>query len=262
MLTPAAASRIILSDALGWVLILHMDLSIVIPAFNESQKIARDVEAAAAFLKNHNLTGEVMVVDDGSRDTTAAAAEAAIVPPDVPLNVIRYEDNRGKGYAVRTGMAASTGEYAMFADSGSCVPYEAALLGLELLKSGQCELAHGSRKMPESIIRQPQTLSRRLMSRLFRTLMILFMKIPTELTDTQCGFKIYRGNVARELYGACITDGFIFDIEIILGAGRAGYRICEFPIEWTSDLDSRLAPTRNAVRMLRELLTIRRTLSE
>jgi len=238
-----------------------MDLSIVIPAFNESRKIARDVEAAAAFLKNNNLTGEIVVVDDGSSDNTTAAAEAAIIPSDMLLNVIRYEDNRGKGYAVRTGMAASTGEYTMFADSGNCVPYDTALLGLELLKSGSCELAHGSRKMPGSVIRRPQSCFRRLMSRFFRLLMVLFMKIPTELTDTQCGFKIYKGDVAWELYGACTTDGFIFDIEIILRACRAGYRIREFPLEWTSDRDSRLAPTRNAGRMLRELLAIRHTLS-
>lgn len=238
-----------------------MDLSIVIPAFEESRKIARDVEAAAAFLKGEGLAGEIIVVDDGSRDDTAAAAKEADIPPDVHLNVIRYDIHRGKGCAVRIGMAASKGEYVMFADSGGCVPYENALRGLEMLKGGSCELAHGSRKLPESRIQRPQAWYRRILSRIFRWVIVRAMKIPAGLTDTQCGFKLYRGDVARTLYSSCITDGFMFDVEIIMRASKANYRIREFPIEWTSDRDSRLSLTRNAGRVLRELLTIRRILA-
>ncbi len=237
-----------------------MDLSIVIPAFEESRKIARDVEAAAAFLKGEGLAGEIIVVDDGSRDDTAAAAKEADIPPDVHLNVIRYASHQGKGCAVRIGMAASKGEYVMFADSGGCVPYENALRGLDMLKSGVCELAHGSRKLHESRIQRPQAWYRRILSRIFRWVIVRAMKIPAGLTDTQCGFKLYRGDVARTLYSSCITDGFMFDVEIIMRASKANYRIREFPIEWTSDRDSRLSLTRNAGRVLRELLMIRRTL--
>lgn len=238
-----------------------MDLSIVIPAFEESQKIARDVEAAAAFLKGEGLAGEIIVVDDGSRDDTAAAAKEADIPPNVHLNVIRYDTHQGKGCAVRTGMAASRGEYVMFADSGGCVPYENALRGLEMLKSGSCDLAHGSRKLRESSIQRRQAWYRRILSRIFRRVIIRALKVPAELTDTQCGFKMYRGDVARKLYSECITDGFMFDVEIIMKARRGGYRIREFPIEWTSDRDSRLSLTRNAGCVLRELLMIRRTLA-
>jgi len=239
-----------------------MDLSIVIPAFEEHGKIARDVEAAAAFLNDKGLSGEIIIVDDGSRDETAAVARSADVPPDVHLNVIRYDPHRGKGYAVRTGMAASKGEYVMFADSGDCVPYENALHGLDMLKSGACELAHGSRKLRESSIQQRQAWYRRILSRIFRWVVIRAMKIPAGLTDTQCGFKMYRGDVARTLYGACITDGFMFDVEIIIRACEAGYRIREFPVEWTSDRDSRLSLVRSAGRILLELLTIRRTMRQ
>ena len=239
-----------------------MDFSIVIPAYEERMKIARDVEAAAAFLVRNDFAGEVIVVDDGSKDDTAKVAGNTTVAPDVHLEVIRYEEHRGKGYAVRKGMGHSSGEYAMFADSGSCVPYDDVLQGLDLLKYGSCDIAHGSRKMTGCNIERGQSLYRRICSKMFHWFIIYDMKIPAEFTDTQCGFKIYKGDVARELYGQCITDGFTFDIEIIMRAQRGGYRIKEFPIDWTCDRDSRLSPTRNSWSVLSELLTIRRVMSK
>ena len=239
-----------------------MDLSIIIPAFEESKKIARDIEEGAAFLEAHNLSGQIIVIDDGSTDNTAEAAKNIAVPPNVQLNVIRYETHRGKGYAVRTGIKHSSGEYVMFADSGSCVPYEDTLRGLELLKSNACDIAHGSRKMRECHIEKTQSLYRRICSGIFHWFVIHDMKIPAEFTDTQCGFKMYKGDVARHLYGEAITDGFSFDIEIIMRAQKEGYRIREFPIDWTCDRDSRLSPTRSSWHVLSELLTIRRTMSK
>ena len=97
---------------------------------------------------------------------------------------------------------------------------------------------------------------------MFHWFVIHYMKVPAEYTDTQCGFKIYKGDAARHLYGECITDGFIFDIEIILRARKEGYHIQEFPIDWTCDPDSRLSPTRNLRRVLTELWTIRQIMSE
>jgi len=239
-----------------------MDFSIVIPAYEERMKIARDVEAAAAFLKRNDFTGEVIVVDDGSRDDTAEVARNTTVAPGVQVEVIRYEEHRGKGYAVRKGMEHSSGEYVMFADSGSCVPYDDSLQGLDLLKYGTCDIAHGSRKMMGCNIEKGQSLYRRICSKMFHWFIIYDMKIPAEFTDTQCGFKIYKGNVARELYGECITDGFTFDIEIIMRAQREGYRIKEFPIDWTCDRDSRLSPTRSSWSVLSELLAMRRVMSK
>lgn len=235
-----------------------MDLSIVIPAFEESNKIASDVKAAADFLEDNNFTGQIIVVDDGSKDDTAQPAKNAEISPRVKLNIIRYEQHRGKGYAVRQGIKQTTGKYVMFADSGLCVPYKYTLRGLDLLKSGECDISHGSRKIRGCHIEKAQSLYRRICSKLFHWFVIHVVKIPAELTDTQCGFKIYRGDVARELYGQCVTDGFAFDIEIIMRARKKGYRIKEFPIDWTCDPDSRLSPTRSSWRILSELLTIRR----
>lgn len=239
-----------------------MELSIVIPAYDESRKIARDVEAAAEFLNHHQLTGEIIVVDDGSKDGTSQAAKDVKVSPNVKMEVIRYEEHRGKGYAVRTGINHSSGQYVMFADSGSCVPYEDTMRGLDLLRDGACDIAHGSRKMRGCHIEKAQSLYRRLCSKLFHWLVIHDMGIPAEFTDTQCGFKMYKGDVARRLYGQAVTDGFTFDIEIIMRAQREGYRIKEFPIDWTCDRDSRLSPTRSSWRVLSELLTIRRIMSK
>jgi dolichyl-phosphate beta-glucosyltransferase len=208
-----------------------MDFSIVIPAYDESKKISRDISEAAGFLEAHKFTGQIIVVDDGSKDNTTEIAKKSTIPPNVQLNVIRYEKHRGKGYAVRTGMKRTTGEYVMFADSGSCVPYEDTLRGLELLKSDVCDIAHGSRKMRGCHIEKMQSLYRRTCSRMFHWFVIHDMKIPAEFTDTQCGFKMYKGDVARHLYGEAITNGFTFDIEIIMRAQQEGYRIKEFPID-------------------------------
>jgi len=238
-----------------------MDLSIVIPAFEEGHKIARDVTAAGQFLKANDLQGEIIVVDDGSGDDTAEASRKAPVPDGVERRVIRYESHRGKGYGVRMGMTKSTGKYAMFADCGLCIPYDNVLVGLNMLKNGGCDIAHGSRRHLQSAILRNQPWHRRLLSRTFKWTVRTILQVPRNLADTQCGFKIYRGDVARELYGQCVTDGFLFDIEIILRAARKGYRIGEFPVQWACDRDSRLSVTRTPWPVLSELLALRRAMA-
>jgi dolichyl-phosphate beta-glucosyltransferase len=238
-----------------------MDLSIVIPAFDESKKIANDVKAASAFLDSQQFTGEVIVVDDGSADGTCEVANSIKVPTSLTLKVICYKPHQGKGYAIRTGIKATSGQYVMFADSGSCVPYEDTLRGIKLIKTDACDIAHGSRKMQGSHIEKAQSFYRRICAKLFHWFVIHYMKVPAELSDTQCGFKIYKGDVARQLYAECITEGFSFDIEIILRALKKGYRIKEIPLDWTCDRDSRLSPSRSLWCVFSELITIKRILS-
>jgi len=238
-----------------------MDLSIVIPAYREAPKIAGDVQAAGEFLSRNRLSGEVIVADDGSPDSTTQAAESTPVPPGIERRVLHLE-HRGKGHAVRQGMLATRGEYAMFADSGVCVPFDDALKALELIKSGQCDIAHGSRKMHTSIISRRQSLYRRLLSRFFRQVALGVLSLPHDLTDTQCGFKVYRGLVAREIYADCVTDGFMFDLEILIRARQRGYRVMEFPVHWTCDPDSRLRPSRIFARSFSELLSLRGVLAD
>ena len=238
-----------------------MDLSIIIPVFEESKKITRDIEAASAFLMSNRLKGEIIIVDDGSSDNTSQVAETVEVPTEIDLRVL-HNDHRGKGFAIRTGIKVCRGKHVMFADSGNCVPYQNVLTGLNLIKNGACDIAHGSRKLRESKIYMPQAWYRRIYSTIFRWFIIAIMKIPSEFTDTQCGFKIYRGDLARKLYNDCITDGFMFDIEIILRARKQKFRIKEFPVEWTADRDSRLLRNLSLKQMYNELTMIKRAISK
>jgi dolichyl-phosphate beta-glucosyltransferase len=235
-------------------------LSIIIPAFEEERKISRDVQGASEFLVSRNIAGEVIVADDGSTDDTVLRAEKASVSPAVRRTVIRSDTHRGKGSAIRSGVLASQGDYVMFADSGLTIPYDNALRGLRMLQDGTAELAHGSRELPGSVIRKDRDWDRTIITWAFRTVMRRWMHIPRSLTDTQCGFKLYRGDIARQLYAECRTDGFMFDIEIILLALRHGYRVVEFPVEWTCDRDSRLGIRRSSKDILHELVQIRRGL--
>jgi dolichyl-phosphate beta-glucosyltransferase len=234
-----------------------MDLSIVIPAFNEANKIRHDVEAAAAFIEEEGLDGEVIVVDDGSADRTSDKAKQAHIHNSVSLSVIRLEKNRGKGFAVKTGVLDSKGDVVLYADSGTCVPYTNALKQMERIRSGELDIAVASRRHKETVILRDRSFKRRVLSWIFRQVAILVAGLPRRFTDTQCGFKIYRGEVARELFAKCRTSGFMFELEILLRALRQGYRVEEFPVEWTCDLDTRLRPGNHAAGVAKELLSIR-----
>jgi len=236
-----------------------IDLSIVIPAYKEARKLKRDIRAAAEFLDKHGLTGEILFVDDGSPDDTAAIARS--LEPEIPaLKVLTYPTNRGKGHALRYGIAHSQGMNVLFADAGLCVPYDIATIGLTMLNLRMCDIAHGSRRMRGSI-RRKQPLYRRIGSKGFSWLIHTMMGVPGYISDTQCGFKLYRGNVARSLYASAFTDGFMFDIEIILRALAENYRILEFPVLWSNDADTRFSPTKGSLKLLKELAAIRWRLS-
>ena len=149
----------------------------------------------------------------------------------------------------------------MFADCGLCIAYDNALPGLASLRENRCDIAHASRRLSNSRIIRGQPWHRRAVSWLFRHGIRIAMQVPRELTDTQCGFKLYKGDVARDLYSQCTSEGFSFDIEIILRAVAAGYRIAEFPVEWTCDVDSRLSVTRAPWPLLAELCGLKRALA-
>jgi len=171
------------------------------------------------------------------------------------LRAICYGPNRGKGCAVRTGMLAARGEVRMFADAGLCVPFRDTAAGLAALGRG-CDVAIGSRKLADSRVVQPPARYRQWGSRVFGAVVRRIMGLGG-LHDTQCGFKFYTARAAEELFGASRIDGFMFDAEILILARRRGLKICEFPVQWRADPDSRYRPLAGSLRNLVELARIK-----
>ena len=230
-----------------------MFLTIIIPVWNEVAKITDDVKAIIKFVKEVDYQIELIIVDDGSKDNTAQIAEKVSVPDSLTYRVFSYSPHRGKGYAVRKGISESSGEYVMFMDSGRNVPVKFIGSGLRLIEENDYDILNGSRYLPDSIITKRLIWYRQITSTLFRNFVKKYLKLPSFITDTQCGFKFFRGDVIRKLGKICKSDGFIFDLELILLALEKEYLICEFPIEWTCDRDSRLSLIRSLIPILSDL---------
>jgi dolichyl-phosphate beta-glucosyltransferase len=234
-----------------------MDFSIVIPVLNEEFKVKNDIIAADYFLNSNHYQGEIIISDDGSSDKTVEICKSMV--NNVAHNLIILEAGRhnGKGSAVRRGILASSGNMVLFMDSGLNIPVDQAKRGIEIIESGNIDMAIASRHLPESIIHIPLVWHRRVFSYLFRKVAKIYLPIPEYLTDTQCGFKLFKGDIARDLFSKAIIDGFLFDIEIILLADRQGYKISEFPVDWTCDRDTRLRVKSTFVSTIKELRKIK-----
>lgn len=234
-----------------------MFLSVVVPAFNEAQKIAKDIEKAAEFLSAQPYQSELIIVDDGSRDDTFKKAELAAgmsTRPNVTINVVNYGANRGKGYAIRYGMKQATGQVVGFMDSGMCVPLKYIESALKEIEKG-ADFAIASRRLPGTKIVKPQPLYRQVGSKAFWYVMRMAMGV--RATDTQCGFKFYKKEAAEKIYSQLITDGFMFDIEALLVAKKLGLKMAEFPVEWANDSDTRYRPIVGTLKNFKELARIR-----
>ena len=239
-----------------------LDLSIVIPALNEAGKIGRDMTAAAVFLRGSGLRGEIIVVDDGSADGTADVALNTGLPPGVGRRVIRLKENSGKGFAVKTGILASGGEVVLYADSGTCIPYANAETVIRRIRRGDLDMGFASRRLKGTVICRNRPFRRRVISRLFHLAAVAVAGLPRWISDSQCGFKVYRGDAARALFSGLQIRGFLFELEFILKALKSGFRIEEFPVEWSCDLDTRLHAGSDARNILRELFQVRRILKD
>jgi dolichyl-phosphate beta-glucosyltransferase len=228
-------------------------ISIVIPAFNEEARLPGTLRRIAGYLagRRHLLPAEVIVADDGSRDGTARVAAAFAMPASVEMRVVALPANRGKGAAVRAGLTASRGDRVLVTDADLATPIEE----IETLLAVQAGIVAGSRGLRRELIARRQPLPRDLLGRFFNAL-LRWLRL-TPMRDTQCGFKLLDGDLARVLAIQLRLDGFAFDVEMLARAERMGQRIVEVPVRWFHQDDSRVRPLRHGAQMLRDMLRIR-----
>ena len=231
-------------------------LTVVVPAYNEAARLGRGLRKILDYLNQHERNAELIVVDDGSDDETAGVAEASIADSGgIAARVIRYPENRGKGYAVRTGLLAARAEIALFSDADLSTPITETPKLVDPIRQGTCDLAFGSRALDRRLIGLHQPWRREQGGRVFNLIVRLATGLP--FWDTQCGFKGFRLSVCRPLIEAARIDRFGFDVELIYLAYLARLRLSEIPVRWDHDPASKVAVLRDSFRMIDEVRRIR-----
>ena len=231
----------------------RLDLSLVIPAFNETGRLAEPIREAAYWCRSRGQSFEIIVSDDGSSDGTADLVDR--LTRDTPeLRLVRSQENRGKGHAVRLGVHAARGELILVADADGATPI-AELARLERHIHAGADLAIGSRGLRGEGHTVRRRWYRHLVGRAFHSLVrIVGVR---GLKDTQCGFKLFRARAAHELFSRSRVDGFSFDVEILLLAQQLGYQIDEVPVSWTHQPGSRVNLVTDSAHMAFDLARIR-----
>ena len=230
------------------------DLTIVVPALNERDRLPKSLERIHGHLQeNADWTSiEIVVVDDGSSDGTAEIIRAMSFSGAMDVTVAAHSETEGKGAAVRTGFGHSSGAWVLLTDADLSAPIE----GLALLKdAAQVDgVAIGSRAVERRLVETPQPRHRDVMGRIFN-LIVRGLGL-SGFRDTQCGFKLFPGDLARSLAAAQRIDGFAYDVELLLLAERWGYRVREVGVPWHHVEASRVLPLRHSSEMLRDLLLL------
>lgn len=226
-------------------------ISLVVPAYNEQNRLPATLEQMRGFLAGQSFSYEVIVVDDGSVDRTVEVAKAAM--RGFPGLRVLQEDHRGKGHAVRAGMLSAAGRLAMFLDADLSMPITEMVHFPSAIEQGY-DLAIASREvLGARRIGEPG--HRHLMGRVFN-LIVRLLAVPG-LQDTQCGFKCFTREAAQRIFRLQVIDGFGFDVEVLYIARKQGARITEVPVNWYYSPSSRVDPIRDTVRMFRDVLQVR-----
>jgi dolichyl-phosphate beta-glucosyltransferase len=231
-------------------------LSIVIPAYNEANRLGRSLETIYEYLNLTYPNSELIVVDDGSNDETASIAEESFkAAGKVSTRLIRVIPNRGKGYAVRAGLQSATAPIALFSDADLSTPITETPKLLDAIEQEGCDLVFGSRALDRSLIGVHQPWRREQGGRVFN----LAVRFATGLgfMDTQCGFKAFRMSTCRPVIEAAVIDRFSFDVELIYVAHLAGLRLQEIPVRWDHNDGSKVNVLRDSCRMFNEVQRIR-----
>lgn len=231
-------------------------LSIVIPAYNESVRLGNTLQAVVDYMRQNYPQGEVIVVDDGSSDETAALARQSFAS-SAPLrtSVISYKSNLGKGRAVRLGLLAARGEVALFSDADLSTPIIETPKLIDPILNNECDVTFGSRALNRKLIGVHQPWRREQGGRVFNLVVRLATGLP--FWDTQCGFKAFNMSVCRPLVEAATVDRFGFDVELLYLAFRAGLRLREVPVRWDHNEGSKVSVFSDSFRMLSEVGLIR-----
>lgn len=232
-------------------------VSIVIPAYNESERIVAPLRTILDFVEAAETAYEMIVVDDGSSDDTAEVARRIFAErPNVATNVVRYEKNRGKGFAVNTGLQATAADIAVFTDADLSTPITEIDKLVGPIASGEYDVTFGSRALDRSLIGTHQSWLRenggRVINFMIRTMSGL------DFADTQCGFKAFNMVKFRPLLDVMAIDRFGFDIEFLYVANYHGLSLAEIPVRWNDVAGSKVSPIRDTRRMMGELMQIRR----
>lgn len=234
-----------------------VNLSVVVPAYNEEKRIANPLDQVVHYLRSHFDQWELIYSDDGSTDGTYAKLRK-LKEKYPEIKIVGVSQNRGKGSAVRVGMAAATGNIVLFSDTDFSTPIEETERLFQLLEDGY-DVAIGSRGLSDSKVEVHQAWPREMMGKLFNTL--LRSLLPLDFMDTQCGFKMFSRKAVDIILPKMHLDGFAFDVEMLIIAQANRLRIAEVPVIWRNVLDSRVHPIRNSMEMIRDVLKVRHRLA-
>lgn len=232
-----------------------MFLSIVIPVYNEEKRIHASLSKVVDYVKKNGISdnSEIIVVNDGSLDNTVSVINQFKEDYNF-IKLVDYKDNKGKGYAVKKGVLSAKGDYILFMDADLSTPLEEINKVIRFLDMSY-DLSIGSRGLKDSKIIIQQPIYRRAMGKIFNlTVRLLLIK---KIRDTQCGFKCFKKEVAREIFNQTKINGFCFDVEVLYIAQRKGYRIKEIPVKWYDFPDSKVGIFKDSLKMLIEIFKIK-----
>ena len=229
-----------------------MDISVVIPAYNEEKRLGSTLERILSYMAEAGHDCEIVVVDDGSSDGTAAVAGSFSCRG---VRTLRSLSNRGKGHAVRSGMLEAGKSHVLFSDADLSTPIEEVEKLAAPVLAGRAQIAFGSRAVSGSVIEVSQPFHRVAMGKTFN---LLVRAIALRgFHDTQCGFKLFTRDAAREVFRRQRLSGFGFDVEILAIARRLGFRIAEVPVRWINSADTRVHAVRDSIPMFLDLFRVR-----